>query len=316
MPERVVPGSVYDIEVFPMNASRKPVLVVVCVVLAGFAILEARRVAELLNQNQVLQAQLIAAREKVERFQHEQDGMNRRLASQADEMSALAAEHGELQKVNEEVERLRKVAGSNDVATAAVTNESERLAQEGINVMKRAYFNWTIDGKLLTLKHHLDLTPEQETAIRSVLERLLDPEKRVESYVDAKKHYDADLAAFLSPEQLAVASQMEKDEKLNEEQHTARDVAQSETENLERNLDLTPDQRTAVAAAILEIQTKAIALQSDSGNLTPEASAMLRNEKFLAVKELLTDEQLAIYKKYYDEETRSGDLLEAADKID
>src|SRR5262245_9652481 len=268
-----------------MRMLPKAVLVVAFVILAGFAFHEARRVGQLLEENQALRAQLSRGQDQADRFQREHDAMDRRLASLADATSALA---GDRLKLTEEVESLRKVADSNDVATAAATNESERLTTEAINIMRRAHMNLLLDGKLLTMKHRLNLTAEQEAAMKGVLERLYDPDKRTESQSDAKKHFETDVAAFLSADQLAIVSQMEKEEKMNYNQRTARIIADAEADRVGDNLDLSPEQQTAAAAAMLEIATKSIALQPASGNMPLESGLMLANEKLQALKDILT----------------------------
>jgi uncharacterized protein YlxW (UPF0749 family) len=100
-----------------MKTLPKALVVTAFLIIAGFAFHEWRRAAQLLEQNQALQAQLIPAQEQIDRLQHEHDAMDLRLASQANEMATLTSDHREMLKLNEEVEKLRKSAGSNDVTT-------------------------------------------------------------------------------------------------------------------------------------------------------------------------------------------------------
>jgi len=167
------------------------------------------------------------------------------------------------------------------------------------------------------LTKHLDLTDDQVTAIKAILEAQKDEiravrtaggdrDAQLKAVRDIKDATEAKILELLTAEQLAKYNQ------LLEKQGTRGQLTPQSTATsggllgmLDRQLDLTDEQEAAVQA-ILENQRNQIKVLRRSGDINADRDAIkaeverIREETETAIKALLTPEQLVTYNEILD----------------
>jgi len=173
------------------------------------------------------------------------------------------------------------------------------------------------------LTKHLDLTDDQVTAIKALLEaqkdeiRALrtaggDRQTQLEAVRKIKDETEAKIVELLTAEQVV------KYNELLEKQKTRDQITSQPTATgggyagfLDRQLDLTEEQETAIRA-ILENQRNEIKDLRRSGNLNDDRETIkaeverIREEVEAAIKALLTPEQLVAYNEILDRRNVRG----------
>lgn len=173
------------------------------------------------------------------------------------------------------------------------------------------------------LTKHLDLTDDQVTAIKALLEaqkddiRALrtaggDQQTQLEAVRKIKDETEAKILELLTAEQVAKYNEL-LEKKKTRDQLTPQPMATSGgfVGYLDRQLDLTDDQKTAIGA-ILENQRNETKELRRSGTVNGDREAIkaeverIREETETAIKALLTPEQLVTYNEILDRRKRGG----------
>jgi RNA polymerase sigma factor (sigma-70 family) len=111
-----------------MTTLQKTLVTVTVAMLAGAGIYEARRAAQLRDQNQALQQQQAPLAEQIQQLQHERDSATKRLADLRDEIAKIKSDNTELLKLRGEIGLLRN---QNQMqATLASKNDGDSMEAE------------------------------------------------------------------------------------------------------------------------------------------------------------------------------------------
>lgn len=173
------------------------------------------------------------------------------------------------------------------------------------------------------LTKHLDLTDDQVSAIKAIMDAQKDEikalrtaggdrEAQLEAIRKIKQETETQILALLTPEQLAKYNEL-LEKKKNRGQLTASPTATGGglIGMLDRQLDLNDEQETAIKE-ILENQRNEISALRRSGSLNADRDAIkaeverIRTETETAIKALLTPEQLVTYNEILDRRKLRG----------
>jgi hypothetical protein len=173
--------------------------------------------------------------------------------------------------------------------------------QVAMALLKQANTDMQVEGRLLQLKNRLQLTPEQQGRARELLGRRFDAAGRAGDF-------NLEFSTILTPEQQAGWQQMQRDDQQNRTEGDAWTSAAMELETMQRALGLSAEQQQKALPVLyqraLEEREAGDRKESDVPNWP------IRLERELdGLKEVLTDEQLAIYQKFRQQTLKSSQMM-------
>ena len=185
---------------------------------------------------------------------------------------------------------------------------------EAMNKMMKTAIQQQMDAKFAGMKAKLNLSPDQEKAIREIMDNQASrgaeiTQKWMKGELTAEemakmgkepKTEEEQIKALLSPEQVAAYDEYEKEEKTR----MARLAANSELMQMQSALRLSEEQQDKVFEVLVS-QTQA---QFDWKNTNPaDGVDILRNSasnKLAALQGVLTPEQLESYRKFQEQQMK------------
>lgn len=299
------------------NSNVKVVLAVILVIAgSGTLVWQQSRVNRLEKENADLQAKLT--------------GLSA-LKAEAEQPRGVEADSGELERLREELLQMtRQVArlrgrlslalaegllAQQSQATTALGAQSQTNRPAVLNTAMRTAMRSAVEqqtvGKLPRLKKRLNLSPEQESAVKDILTRQLEQAQEIaqkmmsgeltkegmQEIQSASGDPEAEIKALLSPDQLAAY----KEHKQEETAANARLAANGELLQMQAALGLTNDQQDKVFDAIYQHTLTLMNGQQENNSSQPgnAASALQRivNQKVQALESILNPEQLEQYRK-------------------
>lgn len=253
------------------------------------------------NRVVALESQLERSRERVAKL--ETETIN--LASRAQELTKQA-EAGAAKPP-------RKSASSNPLAALFGGGEGgeETEAGKAMKGLMEAALKQQLDGKLGQMKTKLNLSPEQEIAIRGILEKQFGQGRAIAEKMMTGKATKEELADvsrqqgnpeqaikdLLSPEQQTAYAELQIEERRN----NARLMANSELLQMQGALGLSQDQQDAVFQA-LYTETEKQFTPSAAGQVPDFRGALDR--KLEALKPVLSAEQLQRYQAMQEQQLK------------
>jgi hypothetical protein len=253
------------------------------------------------NQVVALESQLERSRERVAKL--EADTVN--LASRAQELTKQAEAAASKPP--------RKSPSANPLAALFGGGEGgeETEAGKAMKGLMEAALKQQLDGKLGQMKTKLNLTPEQETAIRGILEKQFGQGRAIAEKMMTGKATKEELADvsrqqgnpeqaikdLLSPEQQTAYAELQIEERRN----NARLMANSELLQMQGALGLSQDQQDAVFQA-LYAETEKQFTPPAAGEVPDFRGALDR--KLEALKPVLSAEQLQRYQAMQEQQLK------------
>ncbi|MGO8925334.1 MAG: hypothetical protein ACLQU3_00200 [Limisphaerales bacterium] len=248
------------------------------------------RLPEHTQQVEQLQAQAAVSSNQIAELEEELSGARRQL-------SKLASKNLEL------------VGGGRDLpkptVPPAASSEGEKQGtnrmQEAMTLLKQANTDLQVEGRLLQLKNRLQLTPEQQARARELLASRFAAAGRVSDF-------NLGFSTILTPEQQASWQQMQRDDQQNRTEGDAWTSAAMELDTMQLALGLSAEQQQKALPVLyqraLEEREAGDRKESDVPNWP------IRLERELdGLKEVLTDEQLAIYQKFRQQTLKSSQMM-------
>jgi hypothetical protein len=290
-----------------MTTVQKTLIAAITAAAIGAGVYEARQNSKLRSQVQTLQQQETPLLEQIRQLTQNRDDGARQLASLREDNDRLNRNAGELLKLRSEVTQLG--AGTTPKPSAAPASPSEAAAAAALQrqgqMFVQAQDRLAIDGRLLQMKQRLNLTTEQEASVRGILER--DPRLR---------KLKAESTALLTPEQQAAYVQLEQETERDSTRVTACRNALDMVQLLQSNIGLDQQQQDKAFPALMEYgQQKArydAKRQDYDAYLTAEED--LTQLTLKALKGILTDEQMDIYREYEDQMLKVHQMLKPSEK--
>lgn len=238
-----------------------------------------------------------------------------RLASAREENDKLVARVQELMQQQEAAQAAKpKPAKKTGIAALFGGEEGTNGFSEAMSGIMKSAIQQQIEGKLGGMKTKLNLTPEQEKAIREVMEKQMNrgtelaqkmfkgdvTKEEMESMGKDQVSEKDQIKALLTPEQVAQYDDYEKEEAVR----MSRLVANSELLQMQSSLQLTQEQQDQVYAVLAE-QAQ---LQMSGGNTGTGSDAMdfrkQAEKKAEALSKVLTPEQLERYKQQQEQQIK------------
>jgi len=252
--------------------------------------------ASMSNQVADLQSELAAARGRLDASREEND----RLTAKAQELMRPAAAPATEQKPAKRTGLAALFGGDG-------TNE----LSEAMSDMMKSALEQQVEGKVMAMKSHLKLPPEQETAIRDILnkqmgkgveiaQRMFKGDLSKEELEQAGKPAASErdeIKAVLTPEQLAAYDDYERDEK----SRMARLIANSELLQIQSSLQLTEEQQDKVFAVLVERAQKQFDPENAVGGADYRAQTEAKTE---ALRGVLSAEQFERYQKHQEQQLK------------
>lgn len=174
------------------------------------------------------------------------------------------------------------------VSDAKPLPELDPQRERGMEIMKQAAAEMSLEAKLLKIKNRMQLSPEQEASLREILKQEMDPKKRGNT--------KAELEAVLSPEQFATLEQMRQEKTEKRSRARAWQASVGGLNSLDATFGLTDEQQDKAFAALFQIEQTRPQDRSRAEAVLFFEEVMQR--KIGAMKDVLTPEQFAIYQRY------------------
>ena len=267
--------------------------------------------------------------------------MNQELQAQAAEIPALRQEvadlnqlkvdHAELERLRSgenEVLKLRAKAHSGMEAQVEAAQLRSELAKEkakpgtnsnpfsgAMSGMMKGYMEQMVVGKINKMRDKLNLTPDQDQAIREILLKQADVQAEAaqsvfsgkmtrEDLVQAQKSAGGDpekqIQALLTPDQQAAYNEYKKEDAIS----NARLAANAEMLQMQNTLGLSTEQQDKVYEVLYDQYAKqlsgaAAGGQTGSTNADPLAAVQTQlDQKLKALESVLTPTQLESYRQF------------------
>ena len=181
--------------------------------------------------------------------------------------------------------------------------------------MMKAALEQQMEGKITRMKSKLNLSPDQEKAVREALSgemkrgteaavRMLKGDTKPEEAPKAPVSSEEAIKAVLTPEQQTAYDQLKQEEVTN----NARLLANSEMLQMQNTLGLDAAQQDKVFAVLYEqSRTQLAAAQTPNpGSASNPLGAVtdMMQKKLDALKGVLTDDQFESYKKFQDQQMK------------
>ncbi len=195
---------------------------------------------------------------------------------------------------------------------AALFGDGTNNMSEAMNKMMQTAMEQQVEGKLAGMKTKLELTPEQEAAIRNIMtnqmsrttamaQKMFGGEGvQTNDLMQVGKNQlsdEAQIKALLTPDQVAAYDEFQKEEQTR----NARLVANAELIQLQSTLQLDETQQDKVFAVLADQAQTQLA-----GNMTNAGAALdFRGQfqrKATALSAVLTADQLTRYKKFQEQQ--------------
>lgn len=301
-----------------MTTLQKSLVTATVVLLAGTGIYQARQVSRLNNDLRALERQHASLTEESERSQQERDEARAQLAR-------LRAEKTAWTKPNEELLRLRGMAGVARRATAEAEQLKAQLAKQAENAASNPVagamaqaMERQMEGSLSRMTAALQLNDEQVHEVRDILMR--QAQAMAAGMQQAMSgRYDQDelsrlrhengsaqelIKALLTPDQLAAYADYERAEAA----HNASMLANSELLQMQSNIGLTEEQMDRAYAALYEVHFGQMTNAGGPDPTTPTSPAdplvaqaellqQAMERKLASMEPILTEAQLQSYRR-------------------
>jgi len=247
-----------------------------------------------------LQGELDAERARLKAAQAESD----RIASRAEELAIrLNAKPAPASEPAKKKSGLAAFFGGDDGTNGA---------SEGFSGVMKAAVEQQIEGKISGMKLRLNLTPDQETAVREILgkemrrgtelaEKMFKGDMTMEEMQEAAKKDASPISQKDQIKALLTADQQEAYEAYEKEenQRMARLMANSELLQMQGTLHLDEAQQDKVYRVLAEQATAQFA-----GEGTPFDFTKMSDKKAESLKAVLTPEQFEEYKKFQEQQQK------------
>lgn len=282
-----------------MRTTQRISILVIVIVCAAAAIYEGYQAAQVRKQVRALQQERAALAEQIQQLQKERDDSANRLATMSGEIARSSTNNLELMKLRGELARLRATEPPNVSKPQMSASEASAAAafDQMVRKTKESTSEFALEGLLLQMKQRLNLTPDQEAAIRDLF--------KGEPVPRSDKHQAA-LEALLTPDQQAAYKQFKQDTQSDKERLRIHQAVLDVLVNLQSNVGLNQEQQDNALTALLEYGQHKV-MYDGSQNQSPDASAIIAAERDLtrlilnAMKGVLTSEQMAVFQKYEEE---------------
>ena len=206
---------------------------------------------------------------------------------------------------------------AHSLAAGKNENESSPMSAAMTNIMMSTLEKQYL-GRLPRLKAKLDLTPEQEPAVRAILQAQMDQvaenaQKMLlgkATMTDMIKRQmgnpsmDDQIKAVLSPEQVTAYKEYQQEDLANQ----ARTVATSEVLNMQGTLGLTQEQEDQMYAALYQLSVDQLSFKdvAPAGGDKNSTAQWMTERKVKALENILTAEQLENYRQYTEKQTKAA----------
>jgi hypothetical protein len=244
--------------------------------------------------------------------QRELESERARAKAARTETDRMAARVEELDLQLAAARRPREEASSKSALAALFKPEGTNANASALSGMMKAAIEQQVEGKVSAMKLRLNLTPDQEAAVREILgremrrgtemaEKMFKGELTMEQLQDSAKENLSPVSerdqikALLTADQQEAYAAYEKEEA----QRMARLVANSELLQLEGALQLDPGQQDKVYAVLAEQAQAQFGGQGGGMDLT-----QMNERKADALKAVLTPEQFAQYRKFQEQQQK------------
>jgi hypothetical protein len=206
----------------------------------------------------------------------------------------------------------KKEAAPKPKGFAALFGDGTNNMSQAMSKMMQTAMEQQVEGKLAGMKTKLNLTPEQEAAIRNIMtnqmsrattmaQKMFGGEGvQTNDLVQVSKNQlsdEAQIKALLTPEQVTAYDAFQKEEQTR----NARLVANAELMQLQSTLQLDETQQDKVFAVLAEQAQTQLA-----GNMTNAGAALDFRGQFQhkadALSAVLTADQLTRYKKFQEQQ--------------
>jgi hypothetical protein len=296
---------------------KKVALVGILVVAAiTVPIWQQTRIKSLQSDNQELEAQVKEFLKQSKQTQQaptnafDPSELARLRASQAEMRSELLQLRGRLGATLREKAQLEAKALMPSQALDPANKNTNTFVSGMADYMKSA-MNQQVEGQLMRMKARINLSPEQENAMREILLKQAEVSSKAIQKVFAGKtslkelrdgaepmqNPEEQIKSLLNSEQLSQYKEYKKDEN----QANARLVANSELLQIQGSLNLTQEQQDQVFGIIYENTMRTFNADSASGmppKSDPVALLEWQNEqKSKSLSSVLSPEQIETYKK-------------------
>lgn len=256
--------------------------------------------AVLSNELAATKSELAVTKAELERARSDND----KLAAAAQQ--AMQREHATLSVVEQPKPKKTGLA-------AMFGGDGTNKVSEAMSGMMKAAIEQQMDAKLAGMKTRLNLTPEQETAIRDIMAKQMEKglaaaqkmfggemsKEEMEKMGKNSKSEEESIKELLTPEQKAAYSEYEQEEKLR----MTRLVANSELMQMQAALQLDEAQQDKV----FEVLTERTMSQFDRQKDNPAAAMDFRaqfDKKLELMKSVLTPDQFERYKKMQEQQLK------------
>jgi hypothetical protein len=256
-----------------------------------------------------------------------------RLAAEVRELRALAGDRAEFERLRAaetelkaEVARLRAAVtearrASTDQVTATPADatppdDQPAAMASGIKGMMKGAIEQQLFGQLARMKTKLNLTPEQEEAVRAVFTRQVEQavgaaekmfaggmsREDFKQLQGASENPEAAIKALLTPEQLELYQEYKQEESVA----NARLVANAELLQMQNTLGLTSEQQDQVFDALYDHTLSQLSGQlAESVQKSPDPGAAfdaMIEQKVKALEGVLTPEQLEGFRRMQEQQ--------------
>jgi RNA polymerase sigma factor (sigma-70 family) len=306
-----------------MNLTKTQIAIAgACLVTAvAVPVWQQTRINRLTARTQELSEQAGAAAQ----FQTDAARLRGNAATDAAELDRLRKAENELKvevaRLRNELGTLKRATGASPAAAAPVAGapapDKPALPAVMTAAMKAAIEQQTV-GKLNRLKPRLNLTPEQEEAIRTILTRQAERATSAAEKMFAGKlsreemaaldkgspNPEEEILAVLTPEQVTAYQEFKQEENVS----NSRLVANAELLQMQTQLGLTQEQQDKVFNALYDYTLETLSGKIEGGppkSAEPAAALAWQLErKFKALEGVLTPEQLAGYREMQEKQMK------------
>jgi hypothetical protein len=282
-----------------MTTLQKTIVTATIAVLAGASIYEARQAAQLREQVQILEERQTPLVLRNEQLSQGLTDASNQLASFQVEIARLNRNTTELLRLRGEIAQLRSLSARQEtnVTTTTIDDHASLERENQIRALiKKANNQYVVEGRLLVLKNRLQLSAEQVSLVRQILEQNADDF----SYADSKK-LDPNIAAILTPDQKVVAEQAAEAEWTSSRLELAKMCAEDDYRRLRFCLGVDESQK-ALVLPILEAYGIGMQQLDDAKRGATSARSFwsveedLRRQKINGLKGILSSEQYEIFR--------------------
>ena len=197
---------------------------------------------------------------------------------------------------------------------AALLGDENSESGKAMKGMMEAAMKQQLEGKIAGMKSKLNLTPDQETQIRALLEqqssaggelaqKMLAGKMTKEEMADLQKQQvdpEAQIKALLSPEQQTAYAELQTEERHN----NARLMANGELLQMQSALGLSQEQQDKVFQALYaQTEQQLSGAANGSGAKAYDPTTMM-TQKLEAMKGVLTEEQFTRYKAMQEQQLK------------